>query len=113
MQKETKIKFYQARSSGISISIMAHLDNGKLSLQGLDHGPSVEEIRGVGEDYEYTLSLDEENSQKLFKLLRVAEGTDTEKLEKVRDAFNKDGGISGLEKYCESHNIKNSFSCWP
>ena len=113
MQKETKIKFYQAKNDGISISITAHLDDGKLSLQGLDHGSSVDEIRGMGEDYEYTLSLDKENSQRLFELLEVTDKTDKEKLEKVRDTFNKDGGISGLEEYCESHGIRTSFSCWP
>ena len=41
MQKETKIKFYQAKDDGISISITTHLDDGKLSLQGLDHRPSL------------------------------------------------------------------------
>lgn len=83
MQKETKIKFYQAKNDGISISITAHLNDGKLSLQGLDHGPDVDEIRGMGEDYEYTLSLDKENSQKLFESLKIADKTDEEKLEKV------------------------------
>lgn len=113
MRKETKIKFYQAENDDISISITACLDAGKLSLRGLDHGSSVDEIRGMGEDYEYTLSLDKENSQKLFELLGVNEKTDAEKLEKVRDTFSKDGGVSGLEDYCKGHDIKTSFSCWP
>lgn len=113
MNKNTSITFYHTKRSGIEISIVAQLDDGKLSLQGHDHGSKVEELRGMGEDYEYTLSLDEENTQKLFEFLEMASKTDNEKLEGIKKKFGKSAGTSALEDYCDEHKIKTEFFNWP
>ena len=113
MEKTTNIPFYHTKCSGIEISIIAQLDDGKLSLQGHDHGPRVEELRGMGEDYEYTLSLDEAETQKLFEILGLADKTGAEKLEEIKKKFGKSAGISVLEEFCDEHDIKTKFFAWP
>lgn len=113
MSKTTNITFYHSKRSGIEISITAQLDDGKLSLQGHDHGPVVEELRGMGDDYEYNLLLDEENTKKLFDLLEITDKSDTEKLATIKQKFGKSAGVSGLEDFCDEHNIKTKFFNWP
>ena len=113
MNNSTNITFYHTKRSGIEISIIAQLDDGKLSLQGHDHGPRVEELRGMGEDYENTLSLDKAETKKLLDVLGIADKTDIEKLEEIKKKFGKSAGISTLEEFCDEHEIKTKFSNWP
>ena len=108
-----KISFHHYEDEDITINIDAILEDGKLLLDGLDYGKRVEELRGMGDDYEYKLSLDKENTTKLFDSLGVADKTDKQKLAAMKEKFGKDGRISEIEKYCDEHNIKTEFFCWP
>ena len=108
-----KITFYHYEDENITINTDAILEDGKLILDGLDYGKRVEELRGMGDDYEYKLSLDKENTTKLFDSLGVADKTDKQKLATMKEKFGKDGRISEVEKYCDKHDIKTEFFCWP
>lgn len=108
-----KITFYHLETDDISININAVLEDGKLSLDGYDYGKRVEELRGMSDEYEYHLSLDEENAAKLFALLGVADGTDKQKLSALKVKFGKNGHVSEVSDYCEENGIKTSFFSWP
>lgn len=103
-----KMPFYKMDSERVHVSITAILENGKLSLDGFDYGKYVEEVRGT-EDFDYTLSLDEENTGKLFALMGIADKTDEEKLEAVCVRFSPDKGVFGLYEYCKANNIAASY----
>ena len=85
-----KITFYHYEDEDITINTDAILEDGKLILDGLDYGKRVEELRGMGDDYEYKLSLDKENTTKLFDSLGVADKTDKQKLATMKEKFGKD-----------------------
>lgn len=106
-----RVCFYKEKKEDVEISINAILEDEKLTLEGCDNGELVEKWWG-DDDYEYWLKFDKENTEKLFKKLGVANKTDKEKLETIRNTFSKDKDISGVQKYCEENDIKTSFNSW-
>ena len=108
-----KISFYHLENKDITINIDAILENGKLLLDGLDYGKRVEELRGMGDDYEYKLSLDKENTAKLFESLGAADKTDAQKLSALKAKFVENGHISDIQDYCDEHEIETEFFSWP
>ena len=108
-----KIDFYTEKRKDVNISISASLENGELKLGGYDYGPTVERLRGMGDEFEYSLSLDKENSTKLFEAFSVADKTEKQKLETIKEAFSKYKGIFGLDNYCKENNIKTTYFSWP
>ena len=108
-----KITFYHYEDQDITINTDAILEDGKLLLDGLDYGKRVEELRGMGDDYEYKLSLDKENTAKFFDSLGAADENDKQKLAALKEKFGKNGRISEIEEYCNKHGIETEFFCWP
>lgn len=108
-----KITFYHYEDEDITINTDAILEDGKLLLDGLDCGKRVEELRGMGDDYEYKLSLDKENTAKFFESLGVADKNDKQKLAALKEKFGKDELISEVEEYCNEQDIRTEFFCWP
>lgn len=100
--------FYESDTERVHVSITATLNNGELSLDGYDYGKYVEEFRGT-DDFEYSLYLNLENTNKLFECLDVLNKTDKEKLEAVRDMFCPSKGVFGLYEYCKANNIATSY----
>ena len=58
------------RSEVIDIHVKAHLDGGRIVLEGQDLGPNVEAIWGDS-DYEYWLTLDRESVEALSRRLKT------------------------------------------
>ena len=107
-----KSVLYERRDAQIWCTITAVLVNGKLSVNGHDLGPKVEEFFGRDE-YEYALSLDEENTSKLFRTLNCSEKSDEEKMQVIKDKFGNSYADTALKSYCWNNGIKTSFWCWP
>jgi len=108
-----KIDFYHLDNDDIHISMNLILENGELKFEGYDYGKAVEELRGDSDEYEYHLDLDKENTAKLFKVLKIDDKTNKEKLEYIKKRFGKDEGFSGFEDFCEENDIKTKFFSWP
>ena len=108
-----KINFYNHKNESINISISISLEDGELKLEGYDCGSNVENLRGMSDEFEYSLTLDKENTDKLFKKLDISYKTTQQKLETVRDRFSKDKGVFGLDKFCEENDITTSYFSWP
>lgn len=104
-----ELEIYKETRNDIDILIVAQLDNGELRLRGHDIGSAVKDFWGSDNDYEYCLSLDKENTQKLFKTLGITEKTNRSKLELIKDEFDGDKAISNLSEYCKKNGIKTSF----
>lgn len=106
--------FYHIDRDDLYADIKICLKEGELSLDGYDCGEFVENSPLIdGDDYEYHLKLDKENTQKVFKVLKIVNKTDKQKLSFITEKFKKDAGISGFREYCEKHDIKAEFFCWP
>ena len=108
-----KITFYHYEDKDITINTNAILEDGKLLLDGYDYGKRVKDLRGISDEYEYQLSFDQENTAKIFKSLGVADKSDKQKLNALKDKFGEHGRTSEIEKYCNEHQIKTEFFCWP
>ncbi len=108
-----KITFYHYKDDDITINTDIVLEDGKLLFDGFDSGKRVGEIRGISDDYEYKLSLDEENTAKLFKLLDADDKTDEEKLNLIKERFGREGSTSEFSEFCDKNGIKTEFFCWP
>lgn len=108
-----KIIFYESKSKEIDIHITVSLKDGVLKFEGQDLGPLVDKLRGMGDEYEYFLTLDKENTQRLFEAMKIEKLSDKEKLEAIRDRCKNDCGISGIEEFCERHDIETKFDSWP
>ena len=109
------LKFYHSIRKDIEINMTVSLNDGKLKFSGYDYGKFVAHspVSHGGDEYEYYLDLDQENTQKVFKALGVADKTDKEKLQCIVDTFQKDKGFSGFKEYCEKRSIKTTFYSWP
>jgi hypothetical protein len=105
--------FYHYEDKDISINIDAVLEDGELLFDGFDCGEQVKKLREVSDEYEYKLFLNQDNSSKLFEALGVADKTDKQKLAALIEKFGENGSISEIEEYCDDHEIKTEFYCWP
>lgn len=105
------LEIYKIREDSGWSTIHADLDNGKLMISGHDLGPKVEGSFGRS-DYEYSLSLDEENTRKLFESLGCAEQPEADKLRFIKDHFDNSRVVSALKEYCKQHGIQSKFWCW-
>lgn len=107
-----KLKLYQRRDDRIWCTITADLTGGKLSVSSHDLGPQVKEFFPEGE-CEYVVSLNEENTRRLFESLGCADASEEVKLQVIKDSFENSRADSALKKYCTEHGIKASSWCWP
>ena len=108
-----KINFYHVENEEIAINTDAILEDDKLLLDGFDYGKRVEELRGMGKEYEYKLSFDKENTAKFFESLDVKDKSDSEKLAALKEKFGEKGSLHEIEKYCDERGIATEFFCWP
>ena len=107
-----KMKLYERKDERIWCTITAALTEKGLTVSGHDLGPQVEAFFG-DDEYEYALSLNAENTQKLFALLGCSRASDEEKLQMIKDSFENSYADSALRKYCNEHGIETSFWSWP
>ena len=107
-----KLELYQVKEEQLWCTITADLTEGRLCISGHDLGPQVEKLLG-NDEYEYFLSLDADNTKKLFASLECADKTDEEKLQVIRESFENSRADSELKRYCDEHGIETSFWCWP
>jgi hypothetical protein len=107
-----KLVLYQRKDERIWCTITADLSGGKLSVSGHDLGPQVEEFFGRDE-YEYAVSLNTDNTRRLFESLGCTGEPDEKKLQVIKDTFENSRADSALKEYCAERGIETSFWCWP
>ena len=103
---------YSRRDAQVWCTVTAELSDGKLQVSGHDIGPLVEKFFGRDE-YEYWVTLDQENTGKLFRSLGCEERSGEEQLEAVERSFGGDMADTRLKRYCEQNGIRTQFYCWP
>ena len=90
-----------------------HIDivvkDGKLSLDGEDYGPACESINGKDE-YEYHVSLDEENTKRLLVQLRMDGGIEVPLIEVFQEAFGDSMISTRMMKYCKKKKVRYVFA---
>ena len=83
--------------------------NRKLSLNGEDFGAACEKINGK-EEYEYHVSLDEENTMRLLVQLRMKYGIEVKLGSIFVEEFGRKQPSSRLMEFCKSKNVQYHFS---
>lgn len=83
--------------------------NRKLSLNGEDFGAACEKINGK-EEYEYHVSLDEENTMRLLVQLRMKYGIEVKLGSIFVEEFGRKLPSSRLMEFCKSKNVQYHFS---
>ena len=97
----------------ISDSIHGTLTEAGLSIVWQDFNPANAEFFGRDDDEdEYTVTLDKENTQKLFQAMDCSEKSDEEKLVELKRFFQR-AYTAAFKKYCDKHKISYDTFNWP
>lgn len=101
----SKITMVSGKNRYVEIEIL----NKTLTLSGEDYGPACERINGKDE-YEYHISLNEDNTKRLLVQLRMEYGTEMPLAEMLKLAFGTKMPSTKLMEYCKAREVEYSFS---
>jgi len=93
------------KTSRVKVNVWAEISEGCLTIAGQDLGQVVNDVFGESE-YEYYYEFDQQNTERLFNLLKTERQSVNEVL------TQKFGGMDGcrrMREFCEANNIKYSF----
>lgn len=85
--------------------------NRVLTLLGKDYDPACEKINGKDE-YEYRVSLDEENTKRLIVQLRMKYGIEVSLESIFGEEFGRDVPSSKLMDFCKEKKVRFVFSSY-
>lgn len=88
--------------------VSIRLREGKLTLEGQDLGADCQSMSGEDE-YEYFVSLDEDNSKRLLTQLRMEYGTGIPLQELLRQALGREAPSSRLMEYCREKRVQYTY----
>lgn len=103
-----QITLYEQKTDKVQITILALLEFGKLSILGYDQylpSSAVPE----GSEYEYETYLDLQSTNELFELLNI-NGSDQEKLERIKQEFAGERADIRFQAFCLNHQIETYCS---
>ena len=104
MKSFKKLVLCEFFSKKLDVYVWADMEDNKLTIAGQDLGPFVEEIFGDS-DYEYWYSFDENETEKLLRLIHGLEKPE----EALLDAFCGLDGCTTLKAFCKKNNIHYQF----
>ena len=105
---QNTIELCNEKNAQVSVRVTAALENGKLTISGIDCGNAPEEIWG-DDDYEYWYDFDEQNTKRLLESINAAADNP---LKVIKDQFGGMDGCSRLREFCDSNGIIYRFSSW-
>lgn len=106
---------YEEKRKGLHVVITAEeRDGGALVIAGHDIGEVVKSIRG-DDDYEYYLSVNKEEVQKLMQKISTAEGiapTFPALLDLLAARYDDEYCFSKIQVLFKEMGVEAEFSCW-
>ena len=81
----------------------------KLTLACQDFGPECKLMTGDDDEYEFFYQLDEENTLRFLKGLRIEYGFEATLPDLLKKAFGSDNGTTRFTEFCDHNHIKRSF----
>ena len=105
---QNTIELCNEKNAQVSVRVTAFLENGKLTISGIDSGNYPSKIWG-DDDYEYWYDFDEQNTKRLFESIK-AEADNP--LPAIKDHFSGMDGCSRLREFCDSNGIIYRSSSW-
>jgi hypothetical protein len=105
------VSLYHYASPDIRISISANFDGEKLVIEGYDIGKTVDDFFGDS-DYEYSMSIPEEEVIKLYPLFNVPQGEKIRLLEALKERFHTNTCFSEISEFLSNNNIKCRGFSW-
>ena len=101
-----KLELFTIKKETLWSTVSAELSDGRLTVSGQDLGRAAEIFGG---EYEYAVSLDAENTRKLFEALGCEDAAEEKKLLVLKDTFPGNRAVSALKKYCDENKITAAF----
>jgi hypothetical protein len=106
------VLLFSLRTAEIKVTIEVYFDsNGNLVVDGYDIGKTVEEYWGDS-DYEYTTTLIPEEVKKLYPLLNLPDGAQSELLLALQARFHTNTCYSEIQSFLEKNDIRYTGFSW-
>jgi hypothetical protein len=105
------IILFQMETPTIKVDIQAYFENEKLIIEGYDIGKSVKDWFGDS-DYEYRMTIHEEEVKKLYSLMEVQEGDKEVLLKTIADHYNTNSCYSEFMEFLTKNGIKFESFSW-
>jgi hypothetical protein len=106
-----KIILFHFRTAAIEITIEARFEGENLVIEGYDIGKTVEEAWGDS-DYEYSLTIQPQEVEKLYPLLDVELFDKQGLLYAIEARFNTNTCYSEFRSFLDKNNIKAVGFSW-
>ena len=98
-------QLFYLKSADITIDILPGFDKETLILEGYDSGPRVERLRG-DPDYEYHLTIKEQELNKLYHLNGIEPGEKARLVDALSTRFNGNQAFSLFRSYLTENEVK-------
>lgn len=98
-------QLFYLKSTDITIDIRLGFDKETLILEGYDIGPKVEQLRGDF-DYEYQLTIKEQELDKLYHLSGIEPGQKLGLVDALSAKFNGNQAFSLFQTYLTENEVK-------
>lgn len=108
------VTLFEENRPEIQISIVMKINGGRLEVTGMDYGKLVFDIHGKS-DYEYNLSVTEEQKEQLKQKLQVEDDsilTDGDLLQWFQRHYSKNEAFSEIQNLLKRLDIKYEVFIW-
>lgn len=107
-----KVTLYHQKSPGLTVSIKIYFtEDDKLMLDGYDFGSVVEDLKGK-DDYEYCLTVEPDEMEKLYAVFNLQPGDRTGLLEAIRLEFSASDAFTRFANFMDSKSIEYTKFFW-
>lgn len=106
-----RIILFHLETPTIKVDIQAYFENEKLIIEGYDIGKSVKDWFGDS-DYEYSMTIHEDEVRKLYPLMQVREGDKEALLRAIADRYNTNSCYSEFSEFLTKNGIKSERFSW-
>jgi hypothetical protein len=107
-----KTLLYHFKDDSISITVEAYFDEKEsLVMEGYDIGKKVKEAWGDS-DYEYSVTISNDELNKLYPLFGLAPGAKDELLLFLQQNYNTNSGFTDFTHLLQDHNIDFETFSW-
>lgn len=103
-----EITLCDERTETVWVNVRAYVKDGRLTIEGQDLGKAPNDFFG-SDEYEYYYFFDQDNTNKLFRELSVA---DCDPVSELQRRFFGLTACRDLRAFCEEKQIKYRFESW-
>jgi hypothetical protein len=106
-----QVTLFRLKNENISIDIQAYFDEESLVIEGYDIGKRVKEYWGDS-DYEYSITIAEEEVKKLYALMNIQEGHKEDLLKAIAERYNTNSCFSEFRDFLDKNEVGYKGFSW-